>query len=95
MSCEQILDMVYSMKDPMPIFARIRIGLHIMACPDCAQEVERFEVCKDLLMEDATAAHATAAIATAAIADEEAPETEAMELPGGFSPWGWILERLR
>jgi len=89
MSCEKILDMVYAMEDPMPLFTRIRIGLHIIACPDCAQEVERFEVCKDILHNDFFPAPDLEDTIMAEVAVEEE-----MEIAGGFSTRGWVIAGL-
>ena len=104
MSCEKILEKVYEMDDPMPLLTRIRIGLHIIACPDCAQEVERFEVCKDILRNDFIQASLDAAnphiedavmakVATVAAETAAAPAEE-VEVPGGLSTRGWIIAGL-
>jgi len=100
MSCERILDKVYEYSgdpDAMPLVTRIRIGLHLLVCPDCAQEVERFEVCRDILhseflppapdLEDTVMAMINAEA-------DEATEMEDAELPGGFSTRGWIIAGL-
>jgi hypothetical protein len=92
MSCEDILDKVYEYSggDPhnsMPLLTRISVGLHLVVCPDCAQEVERFQVCRDMLMEDASLTMMAPAEETAAAADEA-------DLPGGFSTRGWVIAGL-
>jgi hypothetical protein len=99
MSCEKILEKVYEMDDSMSLFTRIRIGLHIISCPDCAQEVERFEVCKDILRNDFLQASIDAAAdiedtVMAMVAAEEAPAAEEMEVPGGLSTRGWVIAGL-
>jgi len=102
MSCERILEKVYEMDDAMPLLTRIRIGLHIIACPDCAQEIERFEVCKDILRTDflpASSADTTSAwedtvMAVVAAEETQTPAAEKMEIPGGFSTRGWIIAGL-
>jgi len=100
MSCEKILDKVYEYSgdpDAMSLVTRIRIGLHLLVCPNCAQEVERFEVCRDILhseflppapdLEDAV-------MAMIAAEEGEAIEMEEADLPGGFSTRGWIIAGL-
>ena len=95
MSCERILEKVYEMDDSMSLFTRIRIGLHIITCPDCAQEVERFEVCKDILRNDfMDAAPGFEDTVMAMVAAEEAPAAEGMEIPGGLSTRGWVIAGL-
>ena len=102
MSCERILDKVYEMEDPMPLFTRIRIGLHIITCPDCAQEVERFEVCKDILRSDFVdavsldvAAGLENTVMTIVAAEETVtPAAEEVEVPGGLSTRGWVIAGL-
>ena len=101
MSCERILEKVYEMDDSMSLFTRIRIGLHIITCPDCAQEVERFEVCKDILRNDFLQASLDAAadledtvMAMVAAEEAESPAAEEMEIPGGLSTRGWVIAGL-
>jgi hypothetical protein len=100
MSCEKILDKVYEYSgdpDAMPLVTRIRIGLHLLVCPDCAQEVERFEVCRDILRSEflppAPGLEDTV-MAMIAAEEDEAIEAEEMESPGGFSTRGWIIAGL-
>ena len=100
MSCEKILDKVYEYSggpDTMPLLTRIRIGLHLLVCPDCAQEVERFEVCRDILRSEflppAPGLEDTV-MAMIAAEEDEAIEAEEMGIPGGFSTRGWIIAGL-
>ena len=100
MSCERILDKVYEYSgdpDAMPLVTRIRIGLHLLVCPDCAQEVERFEVCRDILRSEflpPAPGLEDAVMAMIAAEQNEAAEAEGAELPGGFSIRGWIIAGL-
>jgi len=97
MSCAKILDIVYEQED-MSLLNRIRVGMHLLVCPDCAQEVERFEVCRDILnndfmfpapdIEDAV----MAMISAGDLVDEEKAVAETNEAEvGGFSIRGWII----
>ena len=97
MSCEKILDKVYEYSgdpDAMPLVTRIRIGLHLLVCPDCAQEVERFEVCRDILHSEFLPPAPDLEDAVMAIISAEENEAEEAELPGGFSTRGWIIAGL-
>jgi hypothetical protein len=92
MSCEDILDKVYAYSggdphNPMPFFTRISIGLHLVVCPDCAQEVERFQVCRDMLMEDTV-------LAKMAPVEDVVSAGDGEEIPTGFSTRGWVIAGL-
>jgi hypothetical protein len=91
------MDLVYEQED-MSLFTRIRVGMHLLVCPDCAQEVERFEVCRDILQNDflypaPDLEDAVMSMISAEEAVNTAEITEAMnaEVPGGFSIRGWII----
>jgi len=97
MSCERILDKVYEYSgdpDAMPLVTRIRIGLHLLVCPDCAQEVERFEVCRDILHSEFLPPAPDLEDAVMAMISAEENEAEEADLPGGFSTRGWIIAGL-
>jgi len=95
MRCAKILDIVYEQQEDMSLFTRIRVGLHLLVCPDCAQEVERFEVCRDMLQNDFLypSPDLEDAVMSMISAEEEAEIAEAMnaEVIGGFSIRGWII----
>jgi len=97
MSCERILDKVYEYSgdpDAMPLVTRIRIGLHLLVCPDCAQEVERFEVCRDILHSEFLPPAPDLEDAVMAMISAEENEAEEADIPGGFSTRGWIIAGL-
>ena len=93
MSCEKIMDKVYE-QEHMPLLTRIRIGLHLLICPACAGEAERFELARDILhggffpsspnLEDSI-------MAMIAAGEGKAAETSEAEVPGGFSTRGWVI----
>jgi len=87
MSCVKILDIVYEQQEDMSLFNRIKVGMHLLVCPDCAQEVERFEVCRDMLQDD----FIFLAPAEEAVNTVELAEAMNAEVPGGFSIRGWII----
>jgi hypothetical protein len=93
MRCEQVLEKVYEYsngEESMPLITRIRIGLHIIACPDCAQELERFEVCRDVFYDELSSPD----MAVLDCEDGDEPKIEQGDLPGGFSVRGWIIAGL-
>jgi hypothetical protein len=97
MSCAEILNKVYDEQDKMRLLTRIHVGLHLLFCPDCAQEVERFEICKEILRtEFIPPAPDIEDSVMAAISAEDTAQTERWEAEahGGFSTRGWIIAGL-
>jgi len=92
MDCAKILELVYEQED-MSLFNRIKVGMHLLICPDCAQEVERFEVCRDILLNDFLfpAPDLEDSVMTMISDGEEITETCEADIPGGFSIRGWII----
>jgi hypothetical protein len=93
MRCDQVLEKVYEYsngENPMPFITRIRIGLHIITCPDCAQELERFEVCREIFYDESPAPD----MALLDHEEDELAKTEGADNPGGFSTRGWIIAGL-
>ncbi len=90
MNCAKILDLVYEQED-MSLFNRIRVGLHLLVCPDCAQEIERFEVCRDILHNDFMYPAPDLEDAVMAMISAGEDEDCEAEVPGGFSIRGWII----
>jgi hypothetical protein len=99
MKCEKVLDKIYedfgkNPKDSMSLITRIRVGLHLLVCPDCTQAVERFEVCKDILHSESLSPSASMEDTVMAMIAAEEEETKAAEISGGFSVRGWIIAGL-
>jgi len=103
MSCSRILDMVYeySESDPlseesMPLFYQIQVWLHTIVCPNCAQEIERFEVSKAIMREDffPPSPCLEDSIMARVAAEEREREEETYAIPGGLSTRGWIIAGL-
>ena len=104
MKCAEVLDKVYEYsgweqqtEDPLPLLTQIQINLHLLICPDCAQEVERFEVTRDILRYDflpSSPGLENSIMARIAV-EEAAMQTEdVIEVPGGISTRGWIITGL-
>jgi hypothetical protein len=100
MSCESVMNKVYEYSDgetQPPLLIRIWIGLHILVCPDCAREIERFEECKDILHNDffpRAPALEDSLMAIIAAEEGEIAEADEAEFPGGFSTKGWVIAGL-
>ena len=103
MRCSKILDMVYeySCSDPasegsMSFFNQVQIWLHTLVCPNCAQEIERFQVSMEIMREDffPRAPMLEDAIMARAAADAQTETEEVYAVPGGLSTRGWIIAGL-
>ena len=96
MSCEKILDIVYG-TDELSLLNRAQVAVHLLFCPNCAQEVERYELCKDLLLSDfmpPSPGIENSIMAMVDAEENEAPEAQEPEVPGGFSTRGWVIAGL-
>jgi hypothetical protein len=86
--------------EPVPLLVQLRVGAHLLVCPDCAQEVERFEVTRDILRYDflPQPPGLENSIMTRIAAGEgeslEEMETGAVVTPGGLSTRGWVIAGL-
>jgi hypothetical protein len=54
MTCNDLLDKVYEFSgaSSLPFLFRLRVKLHCLVCPQCAQELERFQLAQDILRDD-------------------------------------------
>jgi hypothetical protein len=97
MKCSEILDKVYGYggEEEIPFMLQLKIRFHLLFCPQCAQEIERFELARKSLrndffypapgIEDAVMARITAELA----AGEELEGDSAWDNPGGISTKAW------
>ena len=91
-SCREILDIVHGQDEPS-LFSRIRVGAHLLVCPECAEKVGRFEACAKTMREDFLPdPPGLEESVMAAIAEEEgAFDGAEVSVPGGFSLGGWVV----
>ena len=109
MSCSKIWEMVYeySGDDPqtessqtsglIPLFNQIRIWLHTLHCPDCAREIERYEMCRNIFREDffPPSPGLEDSIMAAIAAEEKPTKTEEIfAVPAGLSTRSWVIAGL-
>ncbi|MCL2127727.1 MAG: peptidoglycan-binding protein [Treponema sp.] len=90
MNCGKIRDIVYE-QEKMSFLTRALVGLHLLFCPDCAREIERFETCRDIMLSDFPPASPGLEDAVMAMIAAEEAETPESEVPGGFSTRGWVI----
>ena len=101
MNCTKILEKVYENYGEEPhgvsFLTQIRVDLHLLFCPDCAQQVERFEVCKDILSSDflpPSPGFEDAVMAMISGEENMPEETARAEIPGFLSTRGWVIAGL-
>jgi hypothetical protein len=107
MNCSKVLDMVYEYsggdpdrEDPMPLLNQIQIWLHTIICPACAQEIERYQVTRDIMREDffPSSPELEDAIMARIAGEEELnaqePYAAADIAAGGLSFRGWAIAGL-
>ena len=100
MNCSKIMGMVYESSgsyagNSMPLFSQMQIWLHTLICPNCAQEIERFEVIKSVMREDFfPASPGFEDSIMARIATEEEQTEDIYAIPGGISTRGWVISGL-
>jgi hypothetical protein len=93
----------YAGGEPLPLWLQIRISIHLFFCPDCAQEMERFQVTRDILRSDFLppspdfedpVMNLIAKEAEEAPGDSLFPEMEYPAVPGGMSTRQWAITGL-
>ena len=101
MNCAKVLETVYENygEEPrdIPLLTQIRVWLHLLFCPDCAQKMERFEVCRDILISDflPPAPGLEDSVMAMINGEEGAPgETGETLVPGFLSTRGWVIAGL-
>ena len=101
MNCDELLDRLYEYCGetlPGPLYLRIK--LHCLFCPQCAQELERFELAQDILRNDfiPPGADFTGAVMAKLRAEDtvaDSGETEGLwGEAAGVSLRGWVLAGL-
>ena len=81
-------------ENSMPLLNQIQIWLHTLVCPNCAQEIERFEVARDIMREEFFPLSPSFENTIMAKIVEEEKQTETEEIyaiPGGLSTRGWAI----
>jgi len=95
MNCSEILSMVYEESDSMPLFNQIRVWLHTIFCPNCAQEIERYHVSRAILQNEffpISPDLEESIMAKIDTLDEQRDIIDAV--PGGLSTRGWVIAGL-
>jgi len=97
MTCPEILDMVYEESDSMPLFNQIRVWLHTIFCPNCAQEIERYHVSRSILQNEffpITPGFEESIMAKIDTLEDQQEAKDGYAVPGGLSTRGWIIAGL-
>jgi hypothetical protein len=97
MTCPEVLDMVYEESDNMPLFNQIRVWLHTIFCPNCAQEIERYQVSRSILENDffpISPGFEESIMAKIDTMEEPREIKDGYAVPGGISTRGWVIAGL-
>jgi hypothetical protein len=81
----------------MPLFTQIQIWLHTFFCPACANEIQRYELTRDIMRHDffPLSPNLEDSIMAKIAAEEEHAEILAPHvIPGGLSTRGWVITGL-
>jgi hypothetical protein len=96
MKCDDLLERVYEASGvagngaaadgatALPLLFRLRIRLHCLFCPQCAQELERFQLVRDVLRDDFLPPGADFADAVMARLEAENPALYDAQGPDGI-----------
>ena len=96
MNCGKLLDKVNEQEN-MSLLVQIQVGLHLLFCQSCAREIERLEVCRDVLHNDffpASPGLEDTVMAMIAAGESETEDAWEAAAPGGFSTRGWVVTGL-
>ncbi|MDR2730722.1 MAG: peptidoglycan-binding protein [Treponema sp.] len=96
MNCSRILNLFYEYSggDPdnsVPFIIQIQIWLHTIICPNCAQEIERFEVSRNIMSNDFFPASPGLEDSIMAMVNKEDMPEAVNVVPGGLSTRGWVI----
>ncbi|MCL2067832.1 MAG: peptidoglycan-binding protein [Treponema sp.] len=96
MKCSKILDTVYeySGEESIPLLLHIQVALHTLFCQNCAREINRFYLCRNILREDflpPSPGLEDSIMARIAALGELQEAEETFEIPGGLTTRGWII----
>jgi hypothetical protein len=102
MNCDELLDKVYEYsRENLPLVLRLQVRLHCFFCPQCAQEIEHFQLAQDILRNDFTPPSPDFADAVmarlfdeSALNAEDVPEAAGFGEDSGISFRGWVAAGL-
>ena len=81
-------------EDSMPLLYQIQVWLHTIICPNCAQEIERYQATRNIMREDffPPSPDLENAIMAKVKVEDVLPETEeSYASVGGLSIRGWVI----
>jgi len=92
MKCKKVLDNVYE-QEKLSLLTSIRIGLHLLVCPDCTREINRYEECREILHNDffPQSPGLENNLMSKIAADECENTVPEAVVAGGFSTRGWVI----
>ena len=98
MSCSKIMDMVYEYSgDEPPFFIQVQVWLHTIFCPNCAQEIEHFEVSRSIMRDDffpSSPGFEHSLMKIIETEEELYNKKDIYTVPGGISTRNWVIAGL-
>jgi hypothetical protein len=93
MDCRTVMDTVYEdEKDGfLPVLTRLRIGLHLLFCPGCAEELRKYRCVEELMSTGFFPPSPDFEESVMERLYEDTGEREEYDAPAGFSFRGWVI----
>ena len=93
MDCHTVMDTVYeSDKDSsLPIITQLRIGLHLLLCPSCSEEMKNLRHVEEIMKTDFLPPSPEFGDLLMERLCEETVMEEEINAPAGFSFRGWVI----
>jgi len=95
MDCNDVMDTVYeNEKDSLPLLIQVRVGVHLLFCPQCDKEVRNLRHAEEIMKTDflPPTPNCSDILMARLHCEEAAAEPEmAAPAPAGFSFRGWIV----
>jgi hypothetical protein len=91
--CDTVMDAVYEGEEDssLPMLTRLRIGLHLLFCPDCAENLRKFRCVEELLSTDFFPPSPDFEESVMERVYQEACEPDEIDAPAGFSFRSWVI----
>ena len=93
MNCDTVVDTIYEAEKDisLPIMTQIRIGLHLLFCPSCTEEIKKLRCIEEIMQNDFFPPSPDFGELLMERLVEEADIEEETDAPTGFSFRGWVL----
>ena len=93
MDCHTVLDAIYEAEgdSPLSFLTQLRVDLHLLGCPGCAEELRKFERLKEVMKSDFFPPSPDFGDRLMERLGEESAIEGETDAPTGFSFRGWVI----